>query len=683
MSGNLNIHSSQNTNNSSNYPYLPVNFSSFNAPLNCPAFSTPVPQFSQDNRVDPISEAYISRDLLEISREMDNLEWNVGLESVQTTQSKINNLAARCEKLTRMQSHPLFGINASHLIKKLQFFQNKWMHPYRNHLNTGESSRYSTLNLGSGQSALEQRPREPEQILIEKRASSKQADTISLTESEASECEFSLNIETSVTQKVPTSIDVDGFTNRNYLNVNSGYEGVAASQRTLEKRPREQEQNQIEEQGLSKRAKVVNLPELDSMTQFLNLFGYSQSEVSINNEAGVAQKVATTIDVDGLTNRVNNIPSISVSKTDAENQIAHFPTKNAETILIASDSKIVDQETGKVIAYFLKNVLPAEKVELWTKKFKSIPQQNSVVGDAGGQLNETRINAHIMDRVKQGKTRVLSESRVKDNTFRKGNTLYSTVLGFKTQKEEDYGKYNNEVLSRFLLFKETIEPFFDELSEYYRIIAPEWHEEQEKIVNRCNRRMGNSVFTNATFNRSQPNNSLQKTNDSQTACHRDRSHAESGHEFFAVLGKDFEGGELLFPEYNVALQLAVGDIVAFSGKTTIHGNTPLTKGLKLSVISYVHKVYEGLNRLADLKIAKGVHLDIAAKVQQSLIDGKCPIDGCKTKAPLQSNYMTHHIKHVHGICLDCKLQFPSKWDFENHNFTEHSAQINKKKLWVY
>jgi len=51
---------------------------------------------------------------------------------------------------------------------------------------------------------------------------------------------------------------------------------------------------------------------------------------------------------------------------------------------------------------------------------------------------------------------------------------------------------------------------------------------------------------------------------------------------------DYEGGELCFPQLKVVIQLKPGQVVAFRSRLLLHGNCVLTKGIRHSIVYYVH-----------------------------------------------------------------------------------------------
>jgi hypothetical protein len=60
--------------------------------------------------------------------------------------------------------------------------------------------------------------------------------------------------------------------------------------------------------------------------------------------------------------------------------------------------------------------------------------------------------------------------------------------------------------------------------------------------------------------------------------------------FLVALG-DFEGGELCFPELEIVVQLKLGQVVAFPSRLLLHGNLKFTKGIRHSVVYFVHNTF--------------------------------------------------------------------------------------------
>ena len=54
---------------------------------------------------------------------------------------------------------------------------------------------------------------------------------------------------------------------------------------------------------------------------------------------------------------------------------------------------------------------------------------------------------------------------------------------------------------------------------------------------------------------------------------------------------DFKGGELCFPQLQIIVSLRPGYVVAFSSRLLLHGNFPVTKGIRHSIVYFVHDTF--------------------------------------------------------------------------------------------
>ena len=54
---------------------------------------------------------------------------------------------------------------------------------------------------------------------------------------------------------------------------------------------------------------------------------------------------------------------------------------------------------------------------------------------------------------------------------------------------------------------------------------------------------------------------------------------------------DFDGGQLCFPQLQIVIPLRPGQIVAFSSRFLMHGNFPVTRGIRYSIVYFVHKYF--------------------------------------------------------------------------------------------
>jgi len=72
--------------------------------------------------------------------------------------------------------------------------------------------------------------------------------------------------------------------------------------------------------------------------------------------------------------------------------------------------------------------------------------------------------------------------------------------------------------------------------------------------------------------------------------HWDSNDDPNGLCFLITLG-DFEGGELVFPQLQIVVKLKPGQIVAFPSYLLLHGNLPITKGIRFSIVYFVHESF--------------------------------------------------------------------------------------------
>ena len=54
---------------------------------------------------------------------------------------------------------------------------------------------------------------------------------------------------------------------------------------------------------------------------------------------------------------------------------------------------------------------------------------------------------------------------------------------------------------------------------------------------------------------------------------------------------DFKGGVLCFSQLQIVIKLKPGQVVAFPLCLLLHGNLPITKGIKFSIVYFVHRSF--------------------------------------------------------------------------------------------
>ncbi|RHZ81121.1 hypothetical protein Glove_123g124 [Diversispora epigaea] len=106
---------------------------------------------------------------------------------------------------------------------------------------------------------------------------------------------------------------------------------------------------------------------------------------------------------------------------------------------------------------------------------------------------------------------------------------------------------------------------------------------------------------------------------------------------------DFQGGELYFPQLRTLVSLRPGQIVAFSSHFLLHSNFPLTRGIRHSIVYFVHNVCFNNNNLDNMEI-----MDInEAELIKDLYDNQ----GLNTKRVKLTEALTYQKNMTNG-CTD-------------------------------
>lgn len=385
-----------------------------------------------------------------------------------------------------------------------------------------------------------------------------------------------------------------------------------------------------------------------------------------------------------LSERIKNIKVIEMSYQKSAFNLGEYPTLNGVKI-IDHDAVITSPEVGTV-AIFLKGILPQEKVTRWTQSFRDIPDWNSQRGYAAGPIDKNRCKAKWFPSKNGESASDQSDpcTIVDDNKVAHSNYLKTSSLGYDRK-----GEISRETVQSYGFFKREVIPFYEEMSEYYRIITPGWYRKQYEITQNQYQSIGQSVFSVGTFNLGLPNGEI--FTDSQTACHIDINHAEDGSQVFAVLGKNIVGGELIFPEYRFALKMDAGDLIVMKGHRDLHGNSPLISGEKLAAILYVNRHHKRRTKSEIASANTSIHVPFPSEFERILQRNKksqkmewkdkCPFSGC-SKGFTQIGNLKTHVKDFHHYCTQCELQFNNDAALLDHKLRNHWDANRKRKRHV-
>lgn len=139
--------------------------------------------------------------------------------------------------------------------------------------------------------------------------------------------------------------------------------------------------------------------------------------------------------------------------------------------------------------------------------------------------------------------------------------------------------YTEKNLEKF----ELCYPFLNKLDKGFKELLPQRWAKQRAAADKMDPRfvIDKTVFTTLTVNYNW-----------RTAAHYDAGDLDSGFSNLAGItnqGKGWKGGELILPQYRVAVALKAGDLLLVANHTAIHGNLPLTGGDeddRVSIVAY-------------------------------------------------------------------------------------------------
>lgn len=222
--------------------------------------------------------------------------------------------------------------------------------------------------------------------------------------------------------------------------------------------------------------------------------------------------------------------------------------------------KLVDKDTGEIILLYLKNAIPKELVDLAKNCLSKAAYKfrNNSRGAASGHIDVNRVK-YTPGKMSQFSMRAIKKDGTMSST-QVSNPVSSIAVGWMDKivnkdKETDTYKMTSWTQQNLDKFEKSF-PCFDYVSNLYKLSAPEQWKNQRDVIGNTPAKIGESVFSTITVNWRY-----------QSATHLDQGDYKEG------LGCSFihnslepgqNGGEMLFPEYEIAVRLETGDVFLFN-----------------------------------------------------------------------------------------------------------------------
>ena len=259
-----------------------------------------------------------------------------------------------------------------------------------------------------------------------------------------------------------------------------------------------------------------------------------------------------------------DVKTIYRKSKDANHLLGLYSTHQDYDMLIDYDCDLRDAETGETIIKFRKNVIDKNLITNAFKAVESHTQKISTLRRPYGHSNEhhkthSNVIGYYVD-------------NIGNNTVRKRHNLYKP---FRSNISRWSLAHQQE-------FDNDVKPMLLRLTELYKQLWESMYNPHMIEARRTEFSIEDTPFSTITINR-----------DWKSFYHKDKKNSPIGVGNLVVYeGSKYEGGFLVFPNYRVAVDVRMGDVL-FMNQFKIHGNTDIIKERedvigRLSFVSYLH-----------------------------------------------------------------------------------------------
>jgi hypothetical protein len=237
------------------------------------------------------------------------------------------------------------------------------------------------------------------------------------------------------------------------------------------------------------------------------------------------------------------------------------------------DGYYTSEGKNKVLFKFRKNQIKNELSELAINTFLNYSKKkHSNRGSAGGLGENGKARHFTQTGQNEGNYIASNISGYFDRPLREHRGILGTIKACRTTAF---------TLNNMDLWVQGL-PFIQFCSKLFKKYCPKEYQIQKREYNLINNslKIPKSVFTTLTSNYNW-----------KTACHQDSGDFHNGLGNLTVLGKDFEGGYLGFPQFKVLIKIKPGDIL-FMNSREYHCNTSIKThkdGYRLSFVMYIRE----------------------------------------------------------------------------------------------
>jgi len=241
------------------------------------------------------------------------------------------------------------------------------------------------------------------------------------------------------------------------------------------------------------------------------------------------------------------------------------------TYIIDSDSDGYTAD-GEVLFKFRKNQFNEQLKTLAIDTFLELSKKKHSNRGLAAGIPKGQQNSRIITPTGQSEGGYIASniSGYYDRPLREHRGILGTIVACRTTAF---------TLNNKFLWEQGL-PFVQFCSRLYKRYARKYYNSQEKEYNSINPKIKipGTVFTTITSNYNW-----------RTACHQDSGDYSGGLGNLIVLGNNFEGGYLGFPQFKVLIKIKPGDFLLMDSHQW-HCNTPIKgSGFRLSFVMYIRE----------------------------------------------------------------------------------------------
>jgi hypothetical protein len=273
------------------------------------------------------------------------------------------------------------------------------------------------------------------------------------------------------------------------------------------------------------------------------------------------------------------------------------PTQNHFDTVINEPVDAYDAESGRLIFRFRKNVLSHDALALARSVFGNIDTRMRRSYDrksAAGKLDlelvrKVRPDVVAIEPVGRDKFMgrfVLDSGNQLKNTM--SNPVSSYMAGYNYNRYRKLGVPSG-FSARFPEDWKRSIPFFNNIGDCFASILPD---ESKQMSNWCR---AHRVMPSFTIGRTCLSTVAINVN-YESCYHFDRGDLPDGYSTLTAMsvGGQYQGGQLVLPQYRIAIDIRDGDLLCNQSHLDLHGNTEITQlsagAKRLSFVTYLKKM---------------------------------------------------------------------------------------------